>query len=257
MSSTPSISSMRRSRSSGRHGANPTPQLPITTVVTPCHADGTMPVVPRRLAVVVGVDVDEARHHHGAVGVDHPAASLALERRRPRRCDRRRCATSAVRGGRPVPSTTVPPRIRMSSAAMTASLRSPSPPGNPACDGQPATGLRLPLARMVQSASVGGIAAPGGSEPVRPVDGQCPADHRRVRTARPHQPVPTHRPRAPVVARPPGVHGCDLLLPVRDDRRHDARIRRRAERRQPASRSTCGCRRESSAGRSSGPPSHS
>ena len=40
MSSTPSISWMRKSRSSGRAGAKPTPQLPITTVVTPCHPDG-------------------------------------------------------------------------------------------------------------------------------------------------------------------------------------------------------------------------
>ena len=40
MSSTPSISSIRRSWSSGRTGANPTPQLPITSVVTPCHAEG-------------------------------------------------------------------------------------------------------------------------------------------------------------------------------------------------------------------------
>ena len=28
------------SRASGRHGAMPTPQLPITTEVTPCHEDG-------------------------------------------------------------------------------------------------------------------------------------------------------------------------------------------------------------------------
>jgi hypothetical protein len=40
MSSTPSISSMSRSWSVGRTGANPTPQLPATTVVTPCHDDG-------------------------------------------------------------------------------------------------------------------------------------------------------------------------------------------------------------------------
>ncbi len=42
MSSTPSISSMSRSWSAGRTGANPTPQLPLTTVVTPCQADGTI-----------------------------------------------------------------------------------------------------------------------------------------------------------------------------------------------------------------------
>ena len=42
MSSTPSISSISRSWSAGRTGANPTPQLPLTTVVTPCHDDGIM-----------------------------------------------------------------------------------------------------------------------------------------------------------------------------------------------------------------------
>ena len=40
MSSTPSISSMRKSCPSGRTGAKPTPQLPMTTVVTPCQLDG-------------------------------------------------------------------------------------------------------------------------------------------------------------------------------------------------------------------------
>ncbi len=42
MSSTPSMSSMRRAWSSGRTGAKPTPQLPATTVVTPCHDEGIM-----------------------------------------------------------------------------------------------------------------------------------------------------------------------------------------------------------------------
>ncbi len=40
MSSTPSIKEMRRSWASGRTGAKPTPQLPITAVVTPCQLDG-------------------------------------------------------------------------------------------------------------------------------------------------------------------------------------------------------------------------
>ena len=40
MSSTPSISSMRKLSAPGRTGAKPTPQLPITTVVTPCQLDG-------------------------------------------------------------------------------------------------------------------------------------------------------------------------------------------------------------------------
>ena len=40
MSSTPSISSMSSCSPPGRTGANPTPQLPTTTVVTPCQHDG-------------------------------------------------------------------------------------------------------------------------------------------------------------------------------------------------------------------------
>jgi hypothetical protein len=40
MSSTPSINPISHSCRSGRTGAKPTPQLPITTVVTPCHPDG-------------------------------------------------------------------------------------------------------------------------------------------------------------------------------------------------------------------------
>jgi len=40
MSSTPSIRPMSHSWRSGFTGANPTPQLPITTVVTPCQHDG-------------------------------------------------------------------------------------------------------------------------------------------------------------------------------------------------------------------------
>ena len=40
MSSTPSISPMSHSCLSGAAGAKPTPQLPMTTVVTPCQHDG-------------------------------------------------------------------------------------------------------------------------------------------------------------------------------------------------------------------------
>ena len=40
MSSTPSISPISQSCLSGCTGAKPTPQLPITTVVTPCQHDG-------------------------------------------------------------------------------------------------------------------------------------------------------------------------------------------------------------------------
>ena len=42
MSSTPSMSEMSRLCASGRTGAKPTPQLPITAVVTPCQLDGVI-----------------------------------------------------------------------------------------------------------------------------------------------------------------------------------------------------------------------
>jgi hypothetical protein len=40
MSSTPSMSWMSQSRLAGSAGANPTPQLPMTMVVTPCQLLG-------------------------------------------------------------------------------------------------------------------------------------------------------------------------------------------------------------------------
>ena len=42
MSSTPSMSWMSHSRRAGSAGAKPTPQLPITMVVTPCQLLGVM-----------------------------------------------------------------------------------------------------------------------------------------------------------------------------------------------------------------------
>ena len=74
---------MRRGCASGRTGAKPTPQLPMTAVVTPCQLDGVMPLVPGRLPVVVRVDVDEARGDQQAVGVDllrAPAGDRARRR---------------------------------------------------------------------------------------------------------------------------------------------------------------------------------
>ncbi len=42
MSSTPCIREISMSRCSGRTGAKPTPQLPISTVVTPLQDKGVM-----------------------------------------------------------------------------------------------------------------------------------------------------------------------------------------------------------------------
>ena len=41
MSSTPAMSSIRRRSASGGQGASPTPQLPITMVVTPWLKEGS------------------------------------------------------------------------------------------------------------------------------------------------------------------------------------------------------------------------
>ena len=98
---------------SARTGAKPTPQLPHHDRGDAVADDGCSRVVPRGLAVVVRVDVDEAGGDERAVGVDL-ARGRCRRPARPRRSRRRRCATSAVRGAPPVPSTTVPPRITRS-----------------------------------------------------------------------------------------------------------------------------------------------
>ena len=70
MPSTCSSMRRRRSRAAGRHGARAKPQLPITTVVTPCQQDGVHETVPRDLCVVVRVDVDESRRDDQSADVD-------------------------------------------------------------------------------------------------------------------------------------------------------------------------------------------
>ena len=85
MSSTPSISWIEPVLRPGRTGAKPTPQLPMTTVVTPCQHDGREERVPGHLAVVVRVHVDEAGRDEQPVGVDRPrsppSSSEAPDRR--------------------------------------------------------------------------------------------------------------------------------------------------------------------------------
>ena len=112
MSSTPSMTLISVSRSCGRQGAKPTPQLPISTVVTPWPDDGREAVVPGHLAVIVGVDVDEARRDRQALGVDllAPGAGDAADRGDAAVLH----ATSASRGSPPVPSSTVPLRTTKS-----------------------------------------------------------------------------------------------------------------------------------------------
>ena len=78
MSSTPSISSISQSCRSGAAGAKPTPQFPITTVVTPCQDDGVRYGSHDACRVVVGVDVDPARCQEDVpVGVDDVRSGAA------------------------------------------------------------------------------------------------------------------------------------------------------------------------------------
>ena len=113
MSSTPSISSMRRSWSLGTHRCEADP------AVAHHHGGDAVPrrrgevVVPGGLAVVVGVDVDEAGGDQGAVGVDLRAPAPS-----DNRADRDDAVVDHGDVGTarpvPVPSMTVPPRMTRS-----------------------------------------------------------------------------------------------------------------------------------------------
>ncbi len=109
MSSTPAITSTSTSWSSARHGAKPTPQLPITAVVTPCADDGVMPVRPDGLPVVVGVQVDEAGRDEQPGRVDLPVASPSTVPTAA--ITPSETATSPTKGSPPRPSTMVPLRM--------------------------------------------------------------------------------------------------------------------------------------------------
>ena len=67
------------SRCVGRQGAKPTPQLPISAVVTPFQEDGVMLAAPGRLRVVMRVNVDEARRDQLAARVDLLRAGLGRD----------------------------------------------------------------------------------------------------------------------------------------------------------------------------------
>ena len=82
-------------------------------------------LVPRGLAVVVGVDVDPPRRDQQTVGVDGAGRGLAAVVADAGDASVADTVTSAVRAGAPVPSTTVPPW-------MTRSCMGLSPSG--ACD---------------------------------------------------------------------------------------------------------------------------
>ncbi len=112
MSSTPSISSMSSASRPGRSGANPTPQLPITIVVTPWNDDGasaeSQVAWPSKcvwMSTNPGVTAKPSASIFCRAGPDaRPTSTI-----RPSTT-----ATSAVSAGPPVPSTTVPPVINKS-----------------------------------------------------------------------------------------------------------------------------------------------
>ena len=112
MSSTDSMSRAKYSRSSGRTGAKPTPQLPITADVTPCQqGDATIGSQKTCASRWVWMSMKP--------GVTRqPSASMvraALPSTWPTAAIRSPCtATSAGVGSAPVPSTSVPFRITRS-----------------------------------------------------------------------------------------------------------------------------------------------
>lgn len=78
MASVRTMVNMARSRKSGCTGANPKPQLPITTLVTPCQPDSEQYNY-KQLRVVVGVQIDEPGRNDEAVGVEYIVALLARD----------------------------------------------------------------------------------------------------------------------------------------------------------------------------------
>ena len=123
----PTPSSRRgTARSSGRHGANVTPQLPITTDVTPCQHDD----------VPIGSQASCASRWvwmSTKPGVTtRPSASISSTARSPVRspiAEMRSPSmpTSAKTAGPPVPSTIKPSRTITSNAVMYPHLPRPAP----------------------------------------------------------------------------------------------------------------------------------
>ena len=91
IASTRVIDRIDRSRSSGRPGAKPKPQLPMTTDVTPCQPDNVQYGIPEELRVVVRVEVDEPGRDDQAVGVEDALGVGGVDLPEAGRCARRRC----------------------------------------------------------------------------------------------------------------------------------------------------------------------
>ena len=112
MSSTPSMRPMSQSWRLGATGAKPTPQLPITTVVTPCQQEGVSSgshvICPSKcvwMSTKPGVTSSPS-----ASTVSRPSASM-----RPMAAiTPSSMARSARKGGAPVPSTMTPLRMTRS-----------------------------------------------------------------------------------------------------------------------------------------------
>src|SRR4051794_15545753 len=112
MSSTPSMSPINQSCLSGLAGAKPTPQFPITIVVTPCQqlgvSIGSHVTCPSK-CVCTSTKPGVTSAPSASIFVWARPATLPTSVMMPSVI-----ATSAVRAGAPVPSTTVPPLITRS-----------------------------------------------------------------------------------------------------------------------------------------------
>ena len=119
MSSTPSMRPISQSSLPGTTGAKPTPQLPITTVVTPCQllgeSVGSQVIWPSKWVWMSTKPGVTSLPVASMVSRASPAAVPTLLMRPSS------MATSARRAGAPVPSITLPPRMRRS--CMGLSLR--------------------------------------------------------------------------------------------------------------------------------------
>ena len=112
MSSTDSIMPARNSRSAGLHGANVTPQLPISAVVTPCQLigvrSGSQPTCASR-CVCRSMKPGETVRPLASI------SSLPLDAILPTSAIiPSLMAMSPLNASPPVPSTMLPPRITMS-----------------------------------------------------------------------------------------------------------------------------------------------
>ena len=123
MSSTPSMRPISQSSLPGATGAKPTPQLPITTVVTPCQllgeSVGSQVIWPSKWVWMSTKPGVTSLPVASMVSRASPGTSPTMLMRPSS------MATSARRAGAPVPSITLPPRMRRSCMGLSLRLMRP------------------------------------------------------------------------------------------------------------------------------------